>query len=226
MATVSVRTRGQAPRGVGHRKITIKAGGLSLTLPITAPETHHSDLASDYKQVPRPFNRPLLLYAGDKLATFTQGVIFDSGNHAVEVETGIRRLQAIAQSTVPVTLGYGALEAGTWRVTDMKVSSVLRQLGSNRMLRAEVSLTFVRDFQDGFRPAGYRPPHVRVIQPSAKTYRWRSGDTLLKVAQRVYGHSSADWAYARLIGVYNHIRDARKVRVGTLLRIPPITEQT
>jgi LysM repeat protein len=236
MATVRVRVpvptfgRHRRERDITiHQKATIKLGRAVLTLPVTSPEVRHTDIAAEWVQIPRPGQRPLLRKGADTLRQMQMTVLFvkKNGQH---VENGLKVLEWFSNAAEPVVVAYGPFEAGRWRMTDVDVRSVRRQFGTNAITQAEVALTFVQAFDDGYkRPPSAKPPAAATggtsatapkpspkAAPTARTHTVRRGETLSKIAADHYGDPNRYPEIARA----NGIKNPHRIYPGQKLRIP------
>jgi hypothetical protein len=212
-----------------HKKIHLMIAGGRLTLPLVSPEVQHSEIAAEWVQIPRPGQRPLLRRSADRLRQMQLTVIFADGilsqdGRRLEVEGGLRALERISNADEPIVVAYGPFEAGLWRLTDVNVRSQRREIGSNKMTQAEVALTFVQAFDDGFRkpvsptpPAPSGGPAPPPGPPAGhRHYTVKRGDTLSKIAAQFYGDANRYPEIARANGISNPSR----IKVGQRLIIP------
>lgn len=213
MATVAVTILAGRDPG-GHKHAVIKCAGRRLTLAITSPTVDHSSLTGDWKQQPRPLDKPLIGMAGLQLETAKVTCTLANADGS-SVETDLRTLIRFSRDPDHhVTLAnYGGLAAGPWHITDMSVSSDRRRFGTNTITRAQVMLTLTEAVPDPNPKATKKKPANGDGKPH--TYVVRAGDTLSSLAVRFYGHAN-EW---RKIAKANGLRNA-KVKVGQKLKIP------
>lgn len=215
MAAVQV-TIVAAANPPGHRHAVLRCGGKRVVLPITSPATDHAGMAGDWRQVPRPNDRPLIGMAGLQLQTtkLTCTVADTSGG---SVEPMLRQISDFARDPdhhVAVA-NYGSFAAGPWHITDLAISSDRRRFGTNHITRAMVTLTLTEAVPDP-NPRATKKKHGDSGGKRPKTYRVHAGDTLPKIAVRFYGHADRWHDIAKT----NHIRNPRHLKVGEKLRLP------
>lgn len=218
-------------------KVTLsRAGFATVTLPITDPEVEHSDWAGNWAEQSRPGGSPLLGYAGGRLPKQRLKVTVDEDvldriafgsipdQPAALAETCIAQIAEMTTPGPPVTVGYSTLEAGTWRITDMTVTTHRRHPDDNRVLTATVDLTLTAASDPlpiSLAPAAPDPiqastPAPPTTQPDVRRYTVKKGDTLFAIAQKSYGNGNV-WAK---IAAANNIRDPRALKVGQVLTLP------
>jgi hypothetical protein len=223
MATVTVRVAAAKGRATKSRQATIKLGAELLTLPITSPEVTHSRLSPDWVEIDRPDQKPLQRKGSPRLRQMQFTVIFTKGGQPVEA--GLQLLRRFSNAEGPLTVAYGPLEAGLWRLTDVALRSVRRQPGTDAITQAEAQLTFTEHSDDGYvKPASARPtpkptagtaPKV-AAKSTTRTYVVVGGDTLSKIAVKFYG--SVD--QMGKIASANKIRNPDRIYAGQRLTIP------
>lgn len=135
-----------------HPKVTIyqvRSPYIFVTLPFAPAQVEYGDRSSEYVEIERPQDVPLLAFKRNRLQTLSFVVMLadqrDPG--ALSVEAKIDRLQKIARLAVDVHIvGYGpSISArNNYRCTDMSFTSMHREAGTNKILKAEVRLTFTQ----------------------------------------------------------------------------------
>jgi nucleoid-associated protein YgaU len=208
---------------LGHRHAVIKCGGDRIVLPITSPNVDHGGLAGDWKTVVRPLDKPLIGMAGLQLATdkVTCTIQADDGS---SVESTLKRLVRFAQDAdhhVSIA-NFGSFAAGPWHITDLDIASDRRRFGTNRITRAQVTMTLTESTPDPD-PKATKPKATkwgrRSVWGSAtmvRTYIVKAGDTLPSIAVKFYGHAD-DW---HSIALANSITNSRSIKVGQKLLLP------
>lgn len=227
MATVSVfvaTTAKAAP--VVHKKVTLKAGTQVLTVPVTSPKVAHSLLEPDWVTVPRLGDQPLMRKGNPRMRQMSADLTFTSDT--VSVEPSLMRLNMIANSATPCTVGnWGGLEQGFWWITRMTITSELREEGSNQVTRATVAITFTQAPYNSYKlPTPAAPKPVKPSHPTGsthpkaparpKTYTVRKGDTLSGIAVRFYGDADRFRDIARV----NRIKNPNRIYPGQKLVLP------
>lgn len=224
MAAVTVRAAAPPPKASKHRKVTLTANGSTVTFAITNPEVLFQGLADEWATKKRPGRRPLLQRVGEQLRTIDLEA-------KLTQEQNLIWLAFIARGPYEgrqVALGYSKFESsqyitatGFWVITDLRLRSLRRAEGSNRITRADVSITLTeasflrRMARPGARPGGGGGDSGR--RPRRHTVK--RGDTLMKISRKYYG-TTARW---KRIARANKIRDARprkSLKVGKVLKIP------
>lgn len=223
MPSVTVRAAARPPRASKHRKVTLTAAGATATLDITSPEVDLDGLADEWVTTARPGRRPVAQRAGETLRTLT----FDA---KVLNEANLVWLAFISRGPFEgrqVALGYSKFESsqfvtasGFWIITDLKIRSLRREEGSNRIVRANVTITLTESstIRRLARP-GAGAPGATSGGRRPRRHTVKRGDTLLKISQRYYGTTSRWKAIAKA----NKIRDPRprkSLKVGRVLTIP------
>lgn len=210
-----------------HRRATLTCGHASLTLPSTAPSSPTSDVGSEWTQIPRPGDTPLLRKGGKRLRQMQLTVIFAEELGVSNIESKLEKLERFSDSDEPVHVAYGPWETGRWRLLPFTVNPVERVQGSNAHRRTDVSLTFVEVIA-GDSGGVTATSKGTTTKPSSspkksskdrhrqRTYVVRKGDTLSAIAQRFY-HDANLWPK---IAKANDIRRPRKLKPGTRLIIP------
>lgn len=214
MALVRVLTPGVYRPKTNRKRAVITLGAETLTLPITSPEVEHTDQASEWVDISRPGQRPLFRRANEKLRGMRFDVIFH--RDGAPVDEDLRTLRRFANNNAaPLTVAYGPLEAGQWRLVDFPIRTVMRQAGTNAITRAEVTLVFVEAWFDPARPSAVRP--VAPAAPAGqRSHTVASGDTLSKIAVTYYGDAN-QWPR---IAEANSLRNPNVITPGMRLVIP------
>lgn len=217
-------------------KAFVQMGKYRLIFPITSPQVEHSDFTSDWVQISRPGLRPLFRRAHERLRRMTFRVVLASCDKA-GVEAFVKRLSVYANNSGgPVTVSYGPLENGLWRLTEIEVSTIQRN-PNNTVWHADVEMTFVEAYFDppGGKPPSTQPPLAGEASGGAtigsglrgtptapkeitgpRTYTVKAGDTLSGIALKMYGDANRYIDIARA----NNIRNVDLIHPGQVLIIP------
>lgn len=224
MATVTVRLPGTP--GTGEpRRVLVKLGSEVLTLPLASPQVRHSELTANWVQTGRPALKPLQGKGPGKLRQMQFEAVFVAGGRPVE--GGLRLLMRFGNGESPLTVVYGPLESGLWRLADITVLSEKRQPGTDAIVRAVVQLTFIEYVDDGYTKPASAQPAPRPATPAksapaapkraaARTHVVKAGETLSAIAARVYGDANRFGEIAKA----NKIRNPNLIRPGQKLVIP------
>lgn len=210
-----------------RKRAVLTCGRGSLTLPSTSPEARLSELGAEWTQIPRPGDTPMLRRASHRLRKLELDVIFGDELGSKNVEADLDKLEAFAVSDDPISVGYGALEAGFWRLTDIAPTSKRREPGTNRVTRLDATLTFVeaeRGESGGWGITATTPPKPTTKptkkkakpKPSVRHYTVKRGDTLSRIAAHFY-HNANLWPR---IARANKLRNANRIYPGQRLVIP------
>lgn len=231
MATLLLRRRRtteRKPRLPAHPKVKlVDEHGRTVTLPYASTDLDLGNVAPSWEELDRPGRKPLLASEGLQLrrlrGTFTVGY----PDHQRDVEQELHMLRLLARDGVKVRWdGYGPSEHGWWVIEDYQQRVSLRQHGTNRITRAEVTLTLAESaaakvslgpLTGGAKARPAKPagqPEPDRAEPRSHTVA--AGETLYAIAQRYYGDGSRWPEIAEASGV----RDPRKLQVGQKLTIP------
>lgn len=240
MATVRIRfpptafdrrqTLFRPPR---HKKVVLRdaKGDIRIVLPYAPREVEHAGFAPTWQAADRVGQPPLLRQAGKSLRTVSLELLLARPDHQTPVEDLIAKLSKLARTGRRCRFrNYGDLEGDWWRITDLAITTELRQFATNRVTRARAGVTLTRDIDDDVAPIR-RKGKKRGRRDDdddkkggggggkkawPKSYVVKKGDTLSKIAERFYGDPDG-W---RHIADANGIRDPRNLKVGRKLRIP------
>lgn len=213
------------PQPKGHKHAVLRCHGTRIVLPSTNPQVDHTGFAGDWQEVPRAGDKPLLGMAGRQLhqQKVTVKVARKDGSPVEDILANIINMSRDSDHVVTLA-NYGYLEAGPWRMVDVTISSEMRKFGTNQITRAAVTLT-LKEAEPDPRPTAHRRPkkkqgkkksggHASDGHPSV--YVVKSGDTLSRIAQKMYGNANL-WPR---IAKANHLRDPSRIEPGQRLKIP------
>lgn len=220
-AATSAPSSGAAARAVGsHPKMKIIASGKAFTVPYAPRETTSTGFVPEWSTVVRPGREPLLLRAGGSLETVTFDLIVAYPEPSQSVATPLNQLAVIAASGTRIRLNFDARASRhLWRMTSHSEQVIARQHGTNQPTRAVVSMTFteVSDSVRAVGPASGGTAEVTYTDKTRpKTYRWKKGDSMHKVAKRFYG-TAALWD---ALSDYNRISRTRRLVPGRIIKLP------
>lgn len=210
-----------APTTESHPKMEIVAeGGVAFVVPYAPRETTTEGFGPVWQTVTRGGRKPLLLEAGQGLPVMSFQLIIGYPDWNASIEDILSDLQELAESGSRMKVRLdGTTARFRWRMTKYSQQVLARQHGTNDATRAicDFEFTVVSD------PATMSGPASGGAKggkggDKLKFYIVKKGDTLQSIAamKRVYGDASK-W---RKLADANKIRDPKKLKVGTRLRIP------
>jgi nucleoid-associated protein YgaU len=222
MATTADLAAAATPGSKQAKAYLATTGGTKCVLPFAPREVDHAGWADDWSTLARPGRSPLVLRAGDGLATMSFTALLAGRDHQTSVEPYLSALRSIAASSATCSVSLGPSESGAWVMTDCKVHSTMRQAGTNAITRAEVTLSFSRVSTTAVKsgPVTGSQPKPKTSKRAALWYTVKKGDTLAKIAVRYFGDAD-DW---RIIA--NHannktaLRNPNRLAVGQRIYIP------
>lgn len=220
--TTVIATIVAAPNPSGHRHAVLRCHGKRVVLPSTNPAVEHTGFAGDWQAVPRNGEKPLLGLAAGQLhqQKVTCRVARKNGASVEDLLVDIINMSRDPDHVVMLA-HYGYLEGGPWRMTDVAITTETRKFGTNQVTRALATLTLQEAVPDP-RPTAHRPPkkhhHKKATGSGAKprVYVVKRGDTLSRIAQKMYGNANL-WPR---IAKANHLRDPNRITPGQRLKIP------
>lgn len=227
MATIALlRDRNVLARAAGqvnHPKLILTGDqGGRVVVPFGDNDSQHTGYGPTWERVDRGAGRtPLLLEGAQDLRSQSRTwLIARKGN--VPVDDIIVALITMTDRRERVTISYGPLEAGVWRMKVESVNVQRRAYGTNEVVRAEVKVRFDQ-VNDPTGPAPKAPAPTAggaaaaaTTGAPARTHVVARGDTLYALAVRFYGRG-ADWPR---IADRNGVRDPKRLAVGQKLVIP------
>lgn len=188
-----------------------------FTIPYAPRGATFGGWADPVSRLPRPGRKPLTVRDGENLETLSFTFPLARPDHQQDVEDYLAALRQLAKSGDRVTLvNLSPGERGPWRIDTVDVIATLRQAGSNRITRADVTLALVEasDADTKLGPVSGGKGGKGGKRP--KFYEVKKGDTLRKIADRFYG----DPSFWRLIARANGIKDPENLKVGRKLKLP------
>lgn len=225
----------QNPFPTGRMLVTSTNGGTSLFIPFAPRNTVHDGRGADYARVPRAGRKDVLVYLKTQLPTMRMNLLvadkvvsapyqptFDGVRAVVPAVSVINALSAWYASGDRLTVTYGSLESGIWRITSMSVETQLRGLDNEpTVATVDIEFTSASDFSIGVGPVtgGVKPPATAPTAPpksNARTHTVKRGDTLWDISIKFY-KTGTSW---RRIADANKIKDPKKLQIGTVLKIP------
>lgn len=207
-----------------------------ISIPFAPIEVDHQEHGMAFSEIERPKLPPMLRPTGRRLPEMSFDlIVMDKPPYARAImrdttvttaESVLAQLDTLASLGQRVKVSYGGrFEAGVWYITGFNFNALKRNQ-YDQITQARVSLAFKRadDNTDSTGPitGGYKPPSPTPPPPAppqqtgAREYIVKSGDTLWAISVKFYGTGSR-W---QKIADANGIKDPKKLRIGTKLRIP------
>lgn len=223
MATVKVTRPSTKPITRTHPHVTVASSAGSVTLGAVDERTGFAGLGSSWVTIDRPGTNPLLRRASRNRLTYTVPALLINDMSGKTVEQQILALDAICASNATCGVSYAEMANHKWVLTEVTGGVVrTRAVQSNQALHADVSLTFVVAVDEKQTVAARKVSSSRkAIPPSNKPTATvtsvvvRAGDTLSKIAARVYGNANR----AGEIAKKNGIRNPASIKVGQRLKV-------
>lgn len=223
MPTLSLayRLRAPAPLPAHPKAVLVADTGLRVVLPYAPRVVEHDGLADQWTELGRQGRKALVRRTASGLHVMAFTALLARRDHQQPVEDLLDAFRKLGESGARITVALSPLESGVWRLTGLKVSSELRQHGTNAVTRATVALSFTEAVDAvvavGPLTGGAAASPAVPASPTARTHVVKAGETLAAIAGRFYGKAN-DWPK---IATANGIRDPRTLRVGATLTIPP-----
>jgi LysM domain-containing protein len=216
MAVVAVKTRHKPPAGHPHVKVVSSAG--SVTLGTTDEKVEYDGLGSTWVEVDRPGDNSLARRAKRNRLKATVTAMLIDGMNGKTVFEQIKALDLIGASSATCGVSYAEMANHRWILTEAKPSTIDRRPVTNALKHADITLTFLVAVDEQTTVAVSRKKN----QPSDKgagkrrTYVVRKGDTLTKIAAKVYGNANRWHEIAKLNGIR---APHRPLKVGRKLKV-------
>jgi len=216
MATVKVRKPHKPSAGHPHVKIVSTAG--TVTLGTTDAKVEYDGLGSTWVEVDRPGTNSLARRAKRNRLRATVTAMLIDGMDGKTVNEQIKALDLIGASSATCGVSYGEMANHRWILTDAKPSTIDRQPLTNALKHSDITLTFLVHVDEQLTVAVSRKKTQPSDKGSAKrkTYVVRKGDTLTKIAARVYGNANRWPEIAKLNGIrapHKVLKTGRKLKV-------------
>lgn len=204
-----------------HPKAILEAErGVKLIVPYAPRSTTLAGLADRWEPVDRPGRKPLTLRAGRRLPTLTLTLPLARADHQDSIEDLLAALAGLGEAEERVTLsGMSPLERGPWRITDLTVTSSVRQQGTNHITRAEASLTLTAASDALSRRGPLSGGKDGGAGGKLTRYTVKKGDTLRSIAAKpaVYGTPQKWQRLAKANGIK---RPNVALKPGRVLKVP------
>lgn len=226
-------------RGPTQFAIVTRDGSMKYAAPYAPLEVDYSGFAWTYSQGDRPGRTPISTPSSKQLRVITMELMIVKrtaaalGNgasleNAEPIEDQLSALRSMADSVQPLTVEYGTQCQGLWVMTDLTFKSIARSPTTNQITRATANLEFTEYSPYAFYIAPPPPPAVggggggggggAAGARKAKKYKVKKGDTLARIAKKVYG-SSKKKNIQKLIKA-NPPSKIKKLKPGTTIKVP------
>jgi hypothetical protein len=217
-----------SPVPVGYVRFVSVARGVTVDAALGDGLVVSSGGGGGWEEIARPRKRPIVSWTAGVAYRLAVPILLDRFVENRTVQPDIDLLEAMARgfkgatgpSPVRVVLPGGQPHSAKvdWVIEDIAWEGEERGSRSGRRTRATGTVTlleFTADELVSKAPAGkFRRDSNPGDRP--RTYVWKKGDTLAKVAQRLLG----DKDRAREIAKLNKVRDPSRIDVGDKLKIP------
>lgn len=214
------RTQAAAkPAAGGHPKAVLEAEkGTRFVLPYAPRGSELGGLADTWERIDRPGRRALNLRAGRRLPTMSLTLVLAKSDHQDSIEKLLAKLIKLGEAEERVVLSnMSPLERGPWRITDLALSSTVRQQGTNHITRATATLALTAASDALSRRGPLSGGKDSGKGSDVRRYTVKKGDTLRKLADRFYG-SPGKW---QIIAKENGIKKpGADLKPGRVLKVP------
>jgi nucleoid-associated protein YgaU len=207
----------------GLPSVRLVGPGVDLALPLDSDMPDLTGGFANIEDVDRADKRPITHFTGLTTTRMTVPILLDGFADDLDQQPVLSQVLALAAPTGdPVTLtatGPIPLSGHQWWIDDLALGDLARNT-AGVLVRQALVLTFVEPELGDVLPAAVAPGKGGKgggSPASKKTYTTKKGDTLIKIANALYGSP----VEAKAIGELNGIRDTRKVlAAGRELRLP------
>jgi LysM repeat protein len=198
-----------------------ESGRLALAIDIAPQEIEYGGLAHDWASADRSGRTPLLLHSSTPLTTMSFSfMITDRFDMHAPQTTKIAILRDVARTKERVLVRFSGSEQGLWRITDLSLSSQLRDPVANEITRATVSITLTEasDPAPAVGPVSKPPPPPPAPAPVGRTHTVVRGNTLWGLAKSYYGNGAL---WPRIFDANRgKIKDPHWIHPGQVFTIP------
>lgn len=235
MARVAINIASAAASSLPRHPRTeiVSEVGSKVVLPL-APQLTQDGLGAQYATFERVGTLPLTKRTGLQLRVLTCTVLLAGRNskgaldNQVSVEAPLKELRRMGRRGERVQWrNFGPSETGWFRISDLSVTDIQRQQGTNHITVANVSMTFTQaadavtstgPLTGGATSVPGKPTAATTpVTSGTRTHKVVSGDTLWKIAVQYYGNGAL---YPRIADA-SGVTDPNRLTVGQTLKIPP-----
>lgn len=212
----------QVAAALPHRmELRTESGKVVLALDLAPREIEYGGLAMDWATAERTGDRPLLMHKSIPLKTLGFSFTMTDKRDLYAAQTvKAATVTTLGRTFERIMVRYSGHEQGLWRITDLKLSSVLRSPETNEITRATVSITLTEasDPAPAVGPVSKPPPPPPAPPPVQRIHVVVRGDTLWGIAKRFYGNGAL---WPRLYDANrNQIRDPHWIYPGQRFVVP------
>lgn len=180
-------------------------------------EVGYGGFEAVYQEVSRPDRQPLLRRSGNTLRTISMDIFVGSRDIENSVRKELKTLERLAKARRPLIIEYDPHTAGYWHITSMSYGSEERTSDkSNEITRATVSIEFTEVTDKTEFTINRKTKIIGTERP--KTYKFKKGDTLQKIAKKYYGTTNP--LILKAIAKANKIKNPKHIKPGTSLKLP------
>lgn len=208
-----------------------------LNFPIAPREVEYGGWGWTWTEIPRDGRTPYLVREAFQLHTmsFTAKIVYSKYVDKT-VDAELIKIKDMATGTVPLTIKYGGwMDARIWRIEEFTINSVQRHPTTNAVIWAEVDIS-LKEASDiklsvgpisGGKTTASKTSTTSKSVSSSKTaakkstktryYKVKKGDTLLKLANKLYGDPQR-WRYLADKNKIKNPKNTKKLKTGTKIK--------
>lgn len=216
MAVVTVK-KPRKSTAKRHPHVTVVSAAGSVTLGTTDEEVAYSGLGSTWVEVDRPGTTALARRAKRNRMRAVATAMLIEGFNGQSVEQQMLTLDKICASSATCGVSYAEMAGHRWNLIEVSSKTIDRRPMTNVVKHADVTLTFLVDIDERLTTAVSRkskPGSDKGSSSKRKTTTVRKGETLSKIAARVYGNANRAGELAKL----NKIRNPKSIKVGQKIK--------
>jgi nucleoid-associated protein YgaU len=193
-------------------RLSIHSKNTTFNAPFAPRKVTYSGYEGVWNEVARPGRKPILTRAGLNMRKMSMELFVGSSDPYRSVDIELKKLTALAEDPDLITVEYDPRCWGNWRISSLSIDSEQRHPDTSEITRAMVSIEFTEADDKGIdRSASVIAPADRPL-----TYTVRSGETLLMIANQMYGDPDK-WIK---IADVNGIKDPKMLVDGSRIRLP------
>lgn len=199
-----------------------------VNFPIAPREVEYGGWGWTWTEIPRDGKTPYLVKEGFQLHTvsFTAKLVHSEvSDHPVDLE--MVRLKDMATNTIPLTLKYGGwMDARIWRIEELTFNTIQRHPVTNfpTHVEADITLKEASDIQltvgpisGGKKTTTKAPPSSAKKSTKTRYYKVKKGDTLLKLANKLYGDPQK-WRHLADLNKIKNPKNSKALKTGSKIK--------